>query len=118
MSDRLEQALSFANYRQTLNNQFHQVRTRAESLLTVAKNGGNFVIDRELMCFLDMFARDGRTSIVLLDVNQTPIEITDIPAFLKEITQRYFEVTNDYLAEYQTIRKSRSVKTIVDLKAE
>jgi hypothetical protein len=32
------------------------------------------------------------------------------------VTGRYFEVTNDYSQEYQLIKKSRNVKSVLDLK--
>lgn len=116
MDDRLTKALEFANYRQTLNNQLHKAKIRAEGLLLYAKNGGNFKINQELISFLDYIVRSGMTEATLLDSNNTPILITNIPVFLKEITTRYFEVTNDYLREYQAVRKSRNVKSIIDIK--
>jgi predicted HTH transcriptional regulator len=116
MEERLEKALEFANYRQTLNNHLHKVKIRAEGLLLFAKNGGNFVINQELICFLDYLIRTGSKETNLLDKDNTPVHIADVSVFLKEITKRYFEVTNDYLKEYQAIRKLRNVKSIVDIK--
>jgi len=118
MEERLEKALEFANYRQTLNNQLHKVKIRAEGLLMFAKNGGNFIINQELICFLDYLVRNEISEANLLDSNNIPVQIPDVPAFLKEITTRYFEVTNDYLKEYRNIRKSRNVKTILDIKED
>jgi hypothetical protein len=118
MEERLAKALEFANYRVTLNNQLKKVKVRAEGMLIFSKNGGNFTINRELICFLDYLTRSDLKEATLLDDNNNPIHIDDIQAFLKDITTRYFEVTNDYLKEYQTIRKARNVKTILDLKDE
>jgi len=116
MEERLQKALEFANYRQTLNNQLHKVKVRAEGLLIIAKNGGNFNVNQDLICFLDYLNRTGVTEANILDSNKVPVQITDIAEFLKEVTRRYFEVTDDYLKEYQSIRKLRNVKTIIDLK--
>jgi hypothetical protein len=118
MEERLSKALEFANYRLTLNNQLKKVKVRAEGMLIFAKNGGNFTINRELICFLDYLTKTEMKEATLLDDNNNPIHIDNIQVFLKEITTRYFEVTNDYLKEYQTIRKSRNVKTILDIKEE
>ncbi len=116
MEERLQKALEFANYRQTLNNQLHKLKIKAEGLLMFSKNGGNFVINNELISFVDYVSRSGMTSATLLDSNNIPIQIDDVSTFLKEITIRYFEVTNDYLNEYKNIRKSRNVKSILDIK--
>lgn len=118
MSERLNKALAFANYRQTLNNQLLKLKIRAEGTLILAKNGGSFTVGQELICFLDYLVRNSMTSATILDDNNNPVEITDVPAFLKDVTTRYFEVTNDYLREYQEIRKSRNVKSILDIKDE
>jgi len=116
MDERLAKALEFANYRQTLNTQLHKVKIKAEGLLTVSKNGGNFSIDQNLICFLDYLTRKGVKQAPLLDNNNSPIQIDDVDAFLEEVTARYFEVTNDYLREYESVRKSRNVRKILDLK--
>lgn len=115
MEERLQKALEFANYRQTLNNQLHKVKVKAEGMLIFAKNGGSFTINRELICFLDYLLRSKLSEATLLDDNNNPIHIQDIQLFLNDITTRYFEVTNDFLSEYQTIRKSRNVKSILEI---
>ena len=116
MEERLEKALEFANYRQTLNNQIQKLKIRSEGMLTIAKNGGNFTINRDFINFLDYTVRNQIKAVVLLDNNSLPILIDDTESFLKEVTQRYTEVTNDYYKEYQLLRKARNVKSILDLK--
>ena len=116
MEERLQKALEFANYRQTLNNQLHKSKIKAEGSLIFAKNGGQFKIDHALICFIDYLVRSGLSEASLLDDNNIPVKVEDLAGFLKDITGRYFEVTNDYLRDYQTIRKSRNVKSIIDLK--
>lgn len=118
MDDRLEQALAFANYRQTLNNQLQKLQIRATGMLIYAKNGGSFTINKELICFLDYLVRNDTNDATILDDNNTPVQISDVKAFLKEVNDRYFSVTTDYLKEYQAIRKSRNVKSILDIKDE
>jgi hypothetical protein len=116
MDERLSKALEFANYRQTLNTQLHRIKTKTEGLLILAKNGGSFHVSQELISFLDYLERTGMVQVTLLDRNNVPVQIANISDFLKEVTARYFEVTNDYLQEYQQVRKSRNVKSILDLK--
>jgi predicted HTH transcriptional regulator len=116
MEERLQKALEFANYRQTLNNQLQKIKVRAEGMLIFAKNGGSFTINRELICFLDYVDKQGMNDVALLDDNNLPVQIDDVKGFLSEITKRYFEVTSDYFKEYQEVRRARNVKTIIDLK--
>jgi hypothetical protein len=116
MEERLQKALEFANYRQTLNNQLHKIKIKTEGLLIFSKNGGNFAVNQELICFLDYLVRSESVNATILDSNNTPVRIEDIPAFLKEITARYFEVTNEYSREYQAIKKLRNVKSIIGIK--
>lgn len=115
MEDRLQQAIEFANYKQTLNNQLHKARIRAEGLLMLAENGGKFTINQQLICFVDFLVRQEYTTSTLLDDNKLPVHIADTTAFLEKITTRYFEVTNDFLKESLLIKKSRNVKSILDL---
>jgi hypothetical protein len=118
MEDRLSKALEFANYRQTLNNQLQKSKIRAEGLLTVSKNGGSFKVSQELISFVDYLVRQQITEATLLDENTTPIHISDLEAFLDDITSRYFEVANDYLRDYESVRQSRNVRSIVQLKED
>lgn len=115
MSERLEKALEFANYRQTLSNQLHKIKIKTEGLLLLSKNGGTFCVGHELICFLDYLERTETKDATILDNNNIPIYIDDIPAFLKEVRQRYFSVTTDYLKEYQEIKKMRNVKSIIGI---
>jgi len=115
MDEKLKKALEFSNYRQTLNNQLRQLKVRTQTQLIFAKNGGSFTISRELICFFNYIVSKKLKEITVLDDNEIPIQIENPEEFLDEITIRYFEVTNDYFTDYQQIKKSRSVKLIVDL---
>ena len=114
MSTRLTKALDFANYRVTLNNQQAQLKAKTQSLLSYSINGGTFTIDIPLITFCKQLIDDGQTDVVLLDIHNNPIKV-DVETFYDEIQSRYFEVTNDYYAEYEKLRKSRKVHKILDL---
>jgi hypothetical protein len=114
MDQQLKQALDFANYQQTFSIQKKVLKERMAAKLTYGFNGGLFRIDRTLLTFVDMLcAKDRLTDVVLLDVNQNPVLISDVQAFCDEIFSRYFEVTNEYFAQYQQIKKSRSVEKLI-----
>lgn len=113
MDERLTKALEFSHYRQTLNNQIELEKTRIKNLLTVAVNGGFFYIDYALITFVEMQLRSGRSSMVLLDKNMTPVKIDDVESFLTMIVDRFFSATNSYHAEYVRLTKSRNVKSLI-----
>ena len=113
MTEKYQKALEFANYRQTLNNQLRSSQIRMESQLIHSIDGGAFVIDQTLICFTDMLVRQGQKEVVLLDKNNLPVKIKDIVSFKEAITTKYFEVTNDFLIDYETIRKARSVSSLI-----
>jgi len=118
IENRLDQALEFANYRQTLNNQLHKLKVKTDGLLLLAEAGGKFTINQQLICFVDFLIRDGREEAVIFDDYGSPIMISNIKEFLKKITSRYYEVANATMQESYAIKKSRNVKSILDIKDE
>jgi hypothetical protein len=114
MAAKLQTALEFSNYRQTLNNQKEVLKAKTESLLSYSINGGTFTIDRELITFVKVLIDDKHNDAILLDIYNHPIAI-DLQNFYGEIMSRYFEVTNDYYVEYENIRKARKVSSVLDL---
>ena len=118
MEERLQKVLDFANYKQTLNNQLHKLKIKAEGMLMFSEAGGQFVVDPQLMCYVNYLIQIGQTETILLDKNKSPIQIKDTADFLRKISSRYFEVTNDYYREAQVVKKARNVKSILDLKDE
>lgn len=117
MSTRLTQALEFANYRVTLNNQQAVLRAKTQSLLSYSINGGTFTIDRTLLNFCKLLLEEQQTEAVLLDIYNNPIKV-EVKPFYDEVLSRYFEVTNDYYVEYEKLRKSRKVHKVLDLNEE
>jgi hypothetical protein len=117
MSTRLTKALEFTNYRATLNNQKNQLKAKTQSLLSYSINGGSFTIDVPLITFCKQLLDEGQKEVVLLDIYKNPIKV-DVTKFYDEIYSRYFEVTNDYYAEYEKLRQSRKVHKILDLNEE
>ena len=110
MSTRLTKALEFANYRTTLNNQQSQLKAKIQSQLSYSINGGSFTINRELITFVKLLIDDGEKEAVLLDIYNNPINLS--------LESFYEEITNDYYAEYEKLRKARKVHKILDLNDE
>lgn len=117
MSTRLTKALEFANYRVTLNNQQAQLKAKTQSLLSYSINGGTFTIDIPLITFCKQLLDEDQSDVILLDIYNNPIKI-EVKKFYEEILSRYYEVTNDYYAEYEKLRKARKVHKVLDLNEE
>ena len=116
MDDRLQKALDFSNYRQTLAIQRKTLKEKINARLTYGCNGGLFKIDQTLIAFVQMLINEGRVeNIPLIDINENPILIADLNAFRDEILDRYFSATYEYLEEYQKIKSSRTVEKLLDL---
>lgn len=116
MDDRLEKALEFSNYRQTLAIQRKTLKEKISSKLTYGYNGGIFNIDRNLLTFVQLVCDQGRTEgVVLLDKNDNPVLINDLQSFRDEIFDRYFTSSYEYYEEYQKIKASRTVEKLLDL---
>jgi hypothetical protein len=115
MQEQFKNALEFANYQQTFSIQRKTLKEKIEAKLTYGFNNGLFRIDQNLLTFVDLLCTKGRTAgVVILDVNENPVLIDDLEKFKDEIFSRYFETTNEYFEQYQTLKKSRSVEKLLD----
>jgi hypothetical protein len=114
MQEDLQKALDFSNYRHTFSIQRKTLKEKIAARLTYGFNGGIFKIDRDLLTFVQVLETNGRTEgVVLLDSNENPVLIEDLSTFKDEIFDRYFSATNEYFEEYQKLKKSRSVESLI-----
>lgn len=116
MKEEFKKALDFSNYRQTFSVQRKNLKEKIEAKLTYGFNGGIFKVDRTLLTFVQTLIDGGRTSgVVLLDVNDNPILVENLEDFKDEIFDRYFTATLEYHEEYQKLKKSRSVQSLLEV---
>lgn len=116
MDHRLDIALKFANYQQTVSIQRKVLKEKLDTKLTYGCNGGIFKITKELISFVQMLINMGRCeNLPIIDSNDNPILINDLNKFQTEILDRYFEATFDYLEAYNELKKCRSVEKLIDL---
>lgn len=111
--ERLTKALESSNYRITLSNQRKNAKLRLNRFLTYPKAGGMFFISTELISFIQSLLIAGKESTILLDSNENPIEIANLPDFFEEIYDRYYQAMNDYLIDYKETQKARTVSKLV-----
>jgi hypothetical protein len=105
----LEEALSFAQYQTTLNQQRRLLKEQFESDTVVAYNGGLFKITQEWLGGFDLTGR------WFLDRNDIPIEITNPKELLDIAKDTYFTAIEKYGEEYQMLRKQRSVRSLTSI---
>jgi hypothetical protein len=115
MDERLEKALDFSNYMTTLNNQRRIIREQFLETCVHYLNGGKFSVNRDLITFCHTLLQNHQTGCILIDDNDSPVEIEDLQKFLDDILNIYFTTTYDYFDKYNDIKKNRSVKGLVDL---
>jgi hypothetical protein len=115
MDERLEKALDFSNYMTTLNNKKRLLREKYFEELVYFINGCQFSVTKELVTFVGFLVDHGNdTDIVLTDDNDIPTKIENLSSFYDDILDVYFTASNNYLVEYEKIKKSRTVEKLVD----
>jgi hypothetical protein len=111
----LEKAFDIANYAATFSSQIKILKEEFNQNLIYYHNGGVFTITKELICFVNLL-KDSSTNknVVLVDDNQTPIEILDIDKFLEEILSKYTFAVNSYYTRLSSMKSSRTVESILE----
>ena len=113
--ERLAKALDFSNTMQTFNLAKNNLKVKTQNLLSYSTNGGTFRVSQELIAFVNMAVVSGKTSLILLDKNDIPIQIDDTEKFLEDISSLYFEVINEYYNDYQKLRSSRKIEKVLEI---
>lgn len=118
MDERLEKAINFSNYMVTLNNQRRLLKEKYQEDLLYYYNGCQFTITKELITFLGFLLDKDNETVVLTDDNQVPVRIEDLEKFFEDILDQYFTASNNYLTEYEKLKKQRSVEKLAGLDVE
>jgi len=113
--ERLAKALDFSNTMQTFNLAKNNLKVKTQNLLSYSTNGGTFRVSQELIAFVNMAVTSGKSSLILLDKNDIPIQIDDTMKFLEDISSLYFEVINEYYNDYQKLRSSRKIEKVLEI---
>jgi len=114
MDERLEKALEFSNYMVTLNNQKRMLKEKYYQNLIHYYKGGQFSVNQGLISFCQTLINNDQDDAVLIDDNDTPILVDSLEDFVADILNVYFTASNEYLAEFDTLKKSRTVEKLVE----
>jgi len=115
MDQRLEKALEFSNYMVTLYNQKRAFQEKFYQDLIYYYNGAQFTVTKELISFCQVMIDNNQEELVLVDDNETPVEINDLQTFIESIKNTYFTASNNYINNFNRIKKQRTVQNLVDL---
>jgi hypothetical protein len=116
MDERLERALEFSNFRYTAYLEKRRLQEKLKSDLMFYHNGGRFFLDRNFIVFLNLITpEEGTGTITVLDDKLTPVLVEDIKKLQKEAIDQYSSVTKKYHIEFESLKKKRSVKSLIDL---
>jgi hypothetical protein len=114
MDDRLEKALEFANYRITNETQRRNMEARIDSMLTLHHNQGIFKADPTTIAFVGALSSNTSDDYhIIVDVQNRPIEVTNIKVLLDELLSTYASTMNEMLTQHNKLKKSRNVKKLI-----
>lgn len=111
MEPQVEKAFEIANFMTTLASQKRILKEDYEQTLLCYHNGGTFKATRELIAFISSLKTD---HFVVVDENQIPIMITNIPEFLDKVLAQHTEANNSYFSQYQRLIKSKKIESLVE----
>ena len=99
----------------TLNNQRNLIHEKFLENCVHYVNGGKFNVNRELINFCNTLIQNNQNSSILIDDNNSPIEIENLQDFLDKILDIYSTNSNSYLQKFNELKKTRTVEGILDL---
>ncbi len=118
MDQRLKEALEYSNYRLTLSTHKKNIRLRAEAILLVSDSGGMFRSTDQLILWIDYLIRSQIEQYVLLDTNDQPILVKDLPALRNRLQDAHAKSMNLLHAENEKIKRARTVEKVVAAPAQ
>ena len=81
--------------------------------LIVYQGGGKFSVNKELISFIANLIDQSNTKTVLVDDNQTPVLIEDLPSFMHDVKVCYSTASTKYYEKYKKMVSKRNVESIV-----
>lgn len=114
MDERLSKALEFSNFTLTVNNQKKNIKTRVSQLRIVHHSGGIFVADQSTISFIKALIDLDNKKSLIEDTRGTPIQVSNLSELLDLLISAYYNSMNELDAEYEKIKKSRSINKLMD----
>jgi hypothetical protein len=115
MDERLQKALEISNLSTIIKDKKRLLKEQFYDKIVIYKNGGIFTISPELINFTQNLLNREVESVILIDDNELPVNITDLDDFVSDIYDVYFSATNKYFQDYQELIKNRSAEKIINV---
>lgn len=108
MIKNLEEIIDLSDKMLSFRTQRLHIKEKFEASTIFGYHGGVFKIDQSLIAHVKTLIDFGKKdNVVLLDMNQNPIMITDLSDFLKDILDKYMTALGRYYSEYQELQSTR-----------
>jgi len=114
MDERLEKALQTANFLASLNLVRKNTLEEYKQELIFYHNGCSFIADLQFISQIYCI-KQNQPSAVILDINSIPCTVNDLEKFYQTCFDTYNRASQDYNKKYQSLKKKRNVKNLVDL---
>jgi len=114
MDDKLEKALDFSNYRQTLYNQQQTLKAKVINELLLTYQESIFKATPELIGLIKTIVDFNYPTVIIDDINENPVNIKNPAEFLENLIATYSKAKNSHYIGYAKIKKARSVKKLVN----
>jgi hypothetical protein len=114
MDKRLEKALEYSNLRMILSTRQENLKVLMNNKLKLQHGGGTFKATPDFLSFVSVLVAANTKEIILLDLNDTPIQITDIDDFGKKLVEKYRSATEQYYNSYQKLSEMRDMRKVVN----
>lgn len=116
MDERVQKAFDNADYMATLVSQKNILKEEFAQNLLYYENGGTFTASKELINFTKTLLDIGYLEdVVLVDDNNSPINVENLKTFFDKIVSVYFESVNEYFNKHNALIKQRKIESLVDL---
>jgi len=113
MDEKLEKALEFSNYQNTLRIQKENLKLRLDHMLITRIENVVIKCDMELINFLQTCIINKCEYAIILDTHKNPIKINKLDVWVSTLLNVYNTAYNEYFDKYEELKKARNVKKVI-----
>jgi hypothetical protein len=116
VSKLLAEAIEYSNKMELIANQLSLIKEEYQQKLYYYALGGSFECSKEFISFIKLLVDLNNTeNVVVVDLNNIPIQIPNLKDFLSEVLNCHFTATNEYYTKYNSIVSQKNIELLVDI---